>query len=273
MKYRSETNLVSCFTILIVFLFALSLCTNARAQDNSVGIVTALSGEVTATDSGGTETLTEGDPVFMGDIIRTGPDSGVKIVFKDESLISLGDDTELEINEFVYTPTQRKSIANVAKGKVRGIISNIKDRDSQVEFRTKNAVAGIKGTTLYIDANGEIFGVREGFVDVSGRVPGSKVVSLGPNEYTQIVGGNPVPPKPITEDMWLKFKRETNILEGIPDSTTMFRQDYPGKEGTDTSSPVTLSELSEFPTVPPIDLTPGAGVENAVDVDIIVDIN
>lgn len=253
---------------------AFSLVTAAAQEDNSVGIVTAVSGEVTVTDQDGTESLAEGDPIYMGDLIRTGDGSGVKIVFDDESLISLGDNTEIEINEFVYTPSERKSVTNITKGKVRALISNIKDRDSEVEFKTSNAVAGIKGTTLYIDADSELFGVREGQVDVTGVRPGSPTVSLGPNEYTRVVDGNPIPPKPITEDMWFNFERETNILEGVPDSSTMFRQDYPGRDGTDASLPVALGEkLGDFPTVPPVNLTPGAGAENAVDVDIIVDIN
>ena len=99
-------------------------------------------------------------------------------------------------------------------------------------------------------------------------------MTLGDNEYTQVVNGVPVPPRPITDEMWFKFQRETNILEGVPDSTALFRQDYPGREGTDASLPIVLGEnLSDFPTVPPINLTPGAGAENAIDVDIIVDIN
>jgi len=260
----------------LMFLLALVFAyqSNSRAQeDNSVGIVTAAQGEVTVTDSKGTEPLAEGDSVYMGDLIKTGTDSGVKIVFDDESLIALGDRTELEINEFVYTPSKRKSVTSVTKGKIRALVSSVKDRESQVEFKTPNAVAGIKGTILYVNANTETIGVKEGEVLVKGNAPGAKTVTLGPNEYTQVVGGKPVPPKPLSEDTWLEFQRETNILEGVPDSTSMFRQEYPGKEGRSTSLPLAKSDLSDFPTVPPINLTPGEGVNNAVDVDIIVDVN
>lgn len=274
MRNNTITHDLFSISLLAIALLITTAAAVIAQEDNPVGIVTAVSGNVTATSVEGTDTLAEGDPVFMGDIIRTGADSGVKIVFNDESLISLGDETELEINDFVYTPAQRKSVTNVTRGKVRAIISNIKDRSSDVEFKTKNAVAGIKGTILYINADSEIFGVREGFVDVSGLRPGSVTVSLGPNEYTRVVDGNPIPPKPITDEMWFNYQRETNILEGVPDSSTMFRQDYPGRDGTDASLPVALGEqLGDFPTVPPINLTPGAGAENAVPVDIIVDIN
>ena len=209
----------------------------------------------------------------MGDLIKTGPDSGVKIVFKDESLISLGDRTELEINDFVYTPSQRKSVTNVTKGKIRALVSSVKDRESNVEFKTPNAVAGIKGTILYVNANTETIGVKEGQVQVKGNAPGAASVTLGPNEYTTVVNGKPVPPQPLSEDDWLKYQRETNILEGVPDTSSLFQQQYPGKEGKSGSLPLAKGDLADFPTVPPINLTPGAGVNNAVNVDIIVDVN
>ena len=265
-------NTLSLFAIAaIITVFMISSA--VKAQD-SVGIVTALQGVVNVSDSSGIKQLSQGDNIFMGDIIETGEDSGVKIVFNDESMISLGDNTVFEINEFVYTPTQRKAISNITKGKMRAIIKNLKGGNSDVEFNTPNAVAGIKGTTLYINADKALFCVREGEVEVGGNGPNSNTVTLGSNQFTQIVDGEPISPEEISNETWLKFKKETNIFEGFSDTTSALREEYPGKEGSEASSPVALSEsIADFPSIPPIDLTPGAGVENVVNIDVIIDIN
>ena len=92
-----------------ILLFSSSL---AMAQENSaIGIVTAMEGLVTVTDSTGTFDVVEGTPVKLGDTIETGEESGVKILFDDDSLFSLGDNTSVVLNEFIYTPQERKSIS------------------------------------------------------------------------------------------------------------------------------------------------------------------
>ena len=43
-------------------------------------------------------------PIYQGDIVEMGEDSGCKIVFADETDISLGEESRLEIDEYVYDP-------------------------------------------------------------------------------------------------------------------------------------------------------------------------
>ena len=78
-------------------------------------------------------------------------------------------------------------------------------KDSTVEFHTRNAVAGVKGTVLYINADDEFFGVRVGRVYVRGLYAGSKTVYVSGGYYTRIVNGIPIVPKVMTKAMLRQF--------------------------------------------------------------------
>ncbi|MGH7806976.1 MAG: hypothetical protein ACRENT_02690, partial [Thermodesulfobacteriota bacterium] len=90
------------YTVLISILW-ISIVYAQEAEP--VGIVTAVKGQVTVVNAGGeSEVVVEGAKVFLGDTFETGDDSGVKILFDDDTLISLGANAIFEITEFVYTP-------------------------------------------------------------------------------------------------------------------------------------------------------------------------
>ena len=243
MKYLALTFIFS--TIPLVFAHA----------DGPVGIVTALQGQVTLTDAEGTSDAIEGTFVKLGDTIETGDESGVKILFDDDSLFALGDNSSVTINEFIYTPQERKSISNITKGKMRAIIQGVQSGKSDIEIRTPNGLAGVKGTTLYANADEEFFCLRTGTIEVSGA-DNSSSVTLNPDECTYIVDGEPIEPERISEETWLKFQRETDIFEGFQNIASHF-QNYPGKNGSGAAPPLSsLINVSQFPSVPPFNQSP-----------------
>jgi len=240
-------------TVLILIFSA----TAVFAQDtNPVGIITATQGEVTISDESGTFEAVAGTPVKLGDTIETGEESGVKILFDDDSLFSLGDNTSVVITEFIYTPQERKSISNITKGKMRAIFNVVESKDSDIEIKTPNGVAGIKGTTLYANADNETFCLRTGEIFVRG-INKKKTVTLTPNECTYIIDGEPIAPEKISDEVWLKFKEETDIYEGSGSIYASSTQNYPGKGGTGAAPPLsTLINISQFPSVPPFNQSP-----------------
>ena len=242
------------YIALFILLFSSSL---AIAQENgAIGIVTAVEGLVTVTDSTGTFDAVEGTPVKLGDTIETGEESGVKILFDDDSLFSLGDNTSVVLNEFIYTPQERKSISNITKGKMRAIIKGGEAINSNVEIKTPNGVAGIKGTTLYANADDDTFCLRVGEIIVKGN-KSQESVTLTPNECTHIIDGRPISPERMTEENWLKFKRETDIYEGLGNLSTSYMQNYPGSEGTGAAPELSsIINISQFPTVQPFNQSP-----------------
>ena len=120
-----------------LFIILISSSAAIAQEDSSIGIVTAVQGLVTVTDSSGTFDAVEGTPVKLGDTIETGEEAGVKILFDDDSLFSLGDNTSVVLNEFIYTPQERKSISNITKGKMRAIINLKNLLQSMVSWSTR----------------------------------------------------------------------------------------------------------------------------------------
>ncbi len=142
--------------IFILLLSVIWFSSSYAQEPEHIGIVTAVKGEVVFVRAGKSEVAEKGTNVFLGDRFETKEASAVKILFEDDTLISIGANTNFDVTEFVYTPKERKSYYNIFKGRVKAIVQRLEGRDSDVEFATPNAVAGIKGTTEYIDTEGEI---------------------------------------------------------------------------------------------------------------------
>jgi hypothetical protein len=256
---------------LMVYALLISLiwASTAYAQE-PIGIVTAVKGQVTVAGATGVmEAVEEGARVFLGDRFKTEENSGVKILLNDDTLVSLGGETDFEITEFVYTPNARRSLSNIFKGKLKAIIQKFEGRESNVEFAAPNGVIGIKGTIIFIDADKGIFYVDEGRATVRGI---TKEVVLEAGQFT-IIGpdGNPLDPKSITPELRKGLEDATEVKEEAPPRDSLYKEDYPGKEppppiitGTKDTS------ISDMPTVPPVDLLPGTNGRNEAPVDITI---
>lgn len=132
----------------------------AQATDTDVlgqpiGQIEGLEGRATATRADGTQvTLQDGDPVFADDIIETGPDGALGVVFVDKSTMSMSEDGRIILDDMVYDPDTNLGMQafNVVRGAfvfASGIIGK-NDPDS-VSVTTPVATIGIRGTKYGID--------------------------------------------------------------------------------------------------------------------------
>ncbi len=259
--------------ILLLNLLVLSSWTTSALsqEDESVGIVTAVNGGATVISSQGSEAVEKGTRVFLGDRLETGDESGLKILFNDDSLISLGANASLEITEFVYTPTERKSLSNLVKGKLKAIIQKIPGVETEIEFATPNAVAGIKGTELYIDALGGIFYTYEGETYVRGILKCPREVVVGPGQFSEILqDGCPSVPAPIPPALQNELMEGTEVEEEAPEDDESRKSEYPGKELPGKEGTPAYSQLISAPLVQPANLLPGTNPQNKAPVDVIV---
>jgi len=121
-----------------------------------IGNVQTASGEVTVQRTDGTTvTLSTGDPVFQGDVVQTGGDSSLIIVFVDETLFSLSADARMVLDELVYSPngSDNSMVMNLVQGSFVFVTGQVAPTgDMRVE--TPTATMGIRGTTpiVQIDA-------------------------------------------------------------------------------------------------------------------------
>jgi hypothetical protein len=115
-----------------------------------VGRAAEAVGRITATRPGGeVREMVHDSPVFSGDIIATGPNSRIRIIMSDNSIIVLRPSTRFTINEYRHTgdPRQDKSFFSLLRGGFRALTGAIGhgNKDSY-RIETPSATIGIRGT-------------------------------------------------------------------------------------------------------------------------------
>ena len=121
----------------------------------AIGKVTTLTGTVTAQHADGAVVeLHVGDPVFKGDVLQSGPQASVGIVFVDQTVFSLSANARMVLNELVYQ--QGGSDNSMAFSLVEGTFSFVAGQvapTGEMKINTPVASMGIRGTCVIAKAS------------------------------------------------------------------------------------------------------------------------
>lgn len=125
----------------------------AGALEAPVGSIRTLKGNATIIRNRNAVETKTGTRVFEKDSLRTGANGSIAIVFKDDTLLSIGPNSEVVINEFLFSPAEGKLsiITRLIKGTsayLSGIIAKISPES--VRFETPVADIGIRGTKFAV---------------------------------------------------------------------------------------------------------------------------
>jgi len=122
----------------------------------AVGKVTLLKGSAQRTPKAGAAAaaLKQGSEIELGDTITVGGDSNLKITLNDESLLLVGADSTLKIEEAKFEGLERRAFsARLALGKVWAKVTKaVSGSEAKFEVTTDRAVAGVRGTVFRVDA-------------------------------------------------------------------------------------------------------------------------
>jgi hypothetical protein len=142
----------------------------AQAQNNSASptavatpigkVVTAkgtvsvehVSAVVVQASTGGGEQTKVGDLVYKADVILTGAESAVGIVFSDGTAFNLSSNARMVLNEFVYDPkgTSNSTLFSLSKGTFTFIAGKVA-KTGDMKIDTPVATMGIRGTTPHVE--------------------------------------------------------------------------------------------------------------------------
>lgn len=144
------TRLVS--GLCLALLVAVSPFQSWGQEAKRAGTVLAADGtvEVRAQGEATWEPLRFHDDVLVHDTVRTGENSKVKILLRDDSIITLAEDSEMEFTEFRLTQQQRRNVMSLFVGTLKVLTTRIFGADSATEVHTPNAVAGVRGTVFVV---------------------------------------------------------------------------------------------------------------------------
>lgn len=208
------------FVRLVVFVAMLALAPLALWAQSQAGAIKAvrLSGTVSKIAAGNATpiALTEGQAVIETDIIATGADSGVVLVFANGASVKVGANSRLAIEEFKMDPLATdiavadlqsepnvsKTRLNLAYGEIVGNVKKLnKAAGSSFDIKTPVGAAGIRGTTfrivMQIAPSGQVtftLSTAEGNVSFTGtlQVAAGEVSVVDGQEVTATATVNPV---------------------------------------------------------------------------------
>ena len=160
----------------------------AQAAD-SVGSVTKLRGQARVARGGGNVMLAEGAKIEAGDGVVTGPDARMKIQFKDGSVITLGENSKLNIETAKFEGAKRDIAATLLDGVVRAAVAKAGE-GSSFAVSSSLVTSAARGTEWIMSIKDHTTSllVLEGTVNAKGKgetleqlpnAPISKGVDLG----------------------------------------------------------------------------------------------
>ncbi len=141
-----------------------------KSIPNFVGEITLFRGEVIKVSKNGKEEKTQvGTRFFQNDMIKTKDKSFAKIKVVDDTVISLGPNSELNFSQFEFVDkTDRKAVYSFIKGQLRGHFKN-KAEEGDLTIKTKSAAMGIRGTEILLNYQEKDFKQISDFVLLSGH--------------------------------------------------------------------------------------------------------
>ena len=172
-------NLKNTLLILIILLFS---NTQSFSKD-MIGIVAVGIGKISNQSK---ENLITGSKIYFGDSIITEAASTAQILLMDQTTLTIGESSELVMDEFVYDPQTKigKFVSSVKIGTVKIITGEIsKTNPDNLEIKTPTGSIGARGTEFAVvtesDTKSTVVLLGPGVNNTLGMVPGNLRVTDG----------------------------------------------------------------------------------------------
>ncbi len=151
----SRWNIGRAGVALITLTLGIMLSNIAAAQD-AIGDADVVHNDVRHTGGARPGPLAQGENVVRNETVRTAAESSTKLVFLDQTNLSLGPISQVVLDRFVYSdkPSAQQVSIGLAKGVFRFATGNFTKR--AYDIQTPVATIGVRGTILDIQhANNE----------------------------------------------------------------------------------------------------------------------
>lgn len=167
----------------ILFIYFLLIFKSFSAE--FIGVVGVAVGEINNQNN---EKLFSGSKIFYGDTIVVKSKSNAQILFLDETVMTVGENTELTIDDFVYDPQTNNGnfITNIKSGVVKTISGKISETNPEnLEIKIPNGSLGVRGTEFLVSLNDKkestVLLLGPGPENTLGMVPGNIKLTDGIN--------------------------------------------------------------------------------------------
>lgn len=137
--------------VAVIFAIPLAWAADTDSAD-PVGRVNKVQNEVQVISGSGAGAAVLGTPVRMKDELRTGAGARLQVTFRDNTVLTLGENARLVIDRYVYEPESGigETVLQVAAGAFRfatGRMDHLKDK--KILVVTPVAQIGVRGTEFW----------------------------------------------------------------------------------------------------------------------------
>ena len=168
--------------ILIILVF-LTIPNLSNANTDFIGVIGAAVGEIKNQKD---EILQNGSKIFFGDTIVSKKNANAQILLIDQTVLTLGEDTEMTIDEFIYDPNSNEGsfVSSVKSGTVKFITGKIsKNNPEDLEVKYPAGTLGARGTEFIVLAEknnqSTVVLLGPGPENTLGMIPGNLILSDG----------------------------------------------------------------------------------------------
>ena len=228
---RLSSYLIASCLVLAITASSVKAVGRDGGNQSEIGITAVAVNNVLGTIQTETRTIKVSDGVFEREIIETDSNSSTQFLFLDETILTIGPESRLVLDEMVYN-------ANASKGKViitaaKGLFTFVSGSlvSESYLIRTPTSTIGVRGTKfdLFVSRNGSSTVIlRSGAVDVknlTGSIRRITTAGLATSVVTQNSDPTlPAPPAPELEQLLKPLSNPGELLDKSPEQVDATRE-------------------------------------------------
>lgn len=220
----------------ILAFFILSFATSHAVEKPVIGVISAAVGEIYNQNN---KKLKSGDKIYFGDSIIVKDKSNSQILLLDETVMAVGSNSEIKIDEFIYDPKTKdgKILSQIKNGSMKVLTGGVSEKNpANLEIKVPAGTIGTRGTEFQatVDANSteskilligpgsnNTLGLRPGAVEVTNNL--GTVLLNQPFLFTQMSATTaPQAPIPVPQNELKQFQQrlETKAAPAVAQVAT-----------------------------------------------------
>ncbi len=159
---------------------------------NNVGKIVSFNGDASILRENQTILVDKNSVFQKNDTLNTKENTKLQILFLDDTIISVGQNSTLKINDYLFEEKDSKAEFTMAKGVFRTITGKIgKIAPENFKLETKGASIGIRGTQIItaIEDNNEKIFCTEGQIEIKNNETKDSII-INKGEFVSFKEGN-----------------------------------------------------------------------------------
>lgn len=183
----------------LILLAAGDAASQARRPAADIGVAAVVQNQVDGTLGGTVRRISQAAAVFQDEQIKTAGNAKTQLLFKDETVLTIGPSSELTLDRFVYDNAAgtRDMVLNLSKGVFRFVSGSVNSQ--AYTLRTPTTSIGVRGTIfdVIVEDDGTTWVIlREGAVDLRGQAGLAQRIDRAGLASSVARAAAPTPPAP-----------------------------------------------------------------------------